>query len=134
MSAKRKRITDATLRALKPAPKGKRAEIFDAVVTDFGVRSTDKGIHSFIYYALRAVAMSARSRRIAAFVRPYLAELGRPLASSKRRASVESRDAFQQPRQGYMRSRCRAENGRATPSIATSEQLIHRFRSLHRDR
>jgi hypothetical protein len=76
MSAKRKRITDATLRALKPAPKGKRAEIFDAVVTDFGVRSTDKGIHSFIYYALRAVAMSARSRRIAAFVRPYLAELG----------------------------------------------------------
>ena len=48
--SKRKRITDATLKGLKPAPEGKRVEIFDTLVPHFGIRSTDRGVHSYICF------------------------------------------------------------------------------------
>ena len=35
-------LTDRTLKALKPAPAGKRLDVMDAVVPGFGVRVTDK--------------------------------------------------------------------------------------------
>jgi integrase len=38
----RKVLTDRTLKTLKPAPKGKRLDVMDAVVPGFGVRVTDK--------------------------------------------------------------------------------------------
>jgi integrase len=44
------RITDATVRGLKRAPKGKRVEVWDELVTGFGVRVTDKGAKSFILF------------------------------------------------------------------------------------
>jgi len=38
----RQNLTDRTLKALQPAPKGQRYEIFDAVVPSMGIRVTDK--------------------------------------------------------------------------------------------
>src|SRR5687768_11860363 len=38
----RRLLTDRTLKALEPAPKGKRLDIMDAIVPGFGVRVTDK--------------------------------------------------------------------------------------------
>jgi integrase len=40
-------LTDRTLRALKPAPEGKRVVIWDAALPSFGVRVTDTGRASF---------------------------------------------------------------------------------------
>jgi hypothetical protein len=50
---RRVRIIEGTLKGLKPAPKGRRVEVYDAIVPDFGIRSTDNGAHSFIFYAPR---------------------------------------------------------------------------------
>jgi integrase len=46
----RAKLTDLSLRALKPASPGKRYEIMDALIPEFGVRVTDKGAKSFIVY------------------------------------------------------------------------------------
>jgi integrase len=73
MSARR-RITEGTLRGLKPAPKGKRTYIYDAVVPQFGVMSTDKGSHSFIVYARFGTSKSPSHRTIAPVGRITLAE------------------------------------------------------------
>lgn len=45
--ASRKVITDAMVQRLKPAPKGKRNEYWDAVIHGFGLRVTDAGGKSF---------------------------------------------------------------------------------------
>jgi len=45
--ATRKVITDAMVQKLKPAPKGKRNEYWDAIVPGFGLRVTDAGGKSF---------------------------------------------------------------------------------------
>lgn len=47
----RKALTDRTLKALKPAPKGSRYEVMDAVTPGMGIRVTDKGHCSFIFIA-----------------------------------------------------------------------------------
>lgn len=45
--AARKVITDAMVQRVKPAPKGKRVEYWDAIVQGFGLRVTDAGGKSF---------------------------------------------------------------------------------------
>lgn len=49
--SERKRLTDRSVKALKPAPKGKRVEVWDDLVRGFGVRVTDKGVKTFVTYA-----------------------------------------------------------------------------------
>jgi integrase len=43
----RKNLTDRTLKALKPAPAGKRVEVWDSIVPGLGVRVTDRGTKTF---------------------------------------------------------------------------------------
>ena len=43
----KKLLTDRTLKALKPAPAGKRVTVWDAALAGFGVRVTDRGVISF---------------------------------------------------------------------------------------
>lgn len=47
----KRRLTDRTLRSLKPAPSGKRYQVMDAEVRQFGVRVNDKGEKAFILVA-----------------------------------------------------------------------------------
>jgi hypothetical protein len=49
--AMKKTLTDRALKALKPAPAGKRYAVMDAVVPGFGVRVTDLGHSSFVLIA-----------------------------------------------------------------------------------
>jgi integrase len=49
--AARKIITDAMVKKVKPAPTGKRAEYWDAIVPGFGLRVTDAGGRSFFLRA-----------------------------------------------------------------------------------
>jgi hypothetical protein len=44
----KKRLTDRTLRALKPASPGKRYEVIDADVRGLAIRVTDKGQRTFV--------------------------------------------------------------------------------------
>jgi integrase len=44
----RKTLTDRTLKALRPAPAGKRYTVWDGIVPNFGARVTDKGHISFV--------------------------------------------------------------------------------------
>src|SRR6478752_9211011 len=46
-----KRLTDRTLKALKPAKPGRRYDVMDAEVSGLGVRVTDRGQRTFILIA-----------------------------------------------------------------------------------
>jgi integrase len=48
--SKRIRITDATLKGLRPSPAGKLSYVWDSAAAGFGIRSTDKGAHSYVVY------------------------------------------------------------------------------------
>jgi len=48
LPAKKKKLTDRTLQALKPAPSGTRYTMWDTETAAFGVRVTDKGRRTFI--------------------------------------------------------------------------------------
>jgi integrase len=41
-------INDRIIKALKPAPNGRRRDLWDTVVPGFGIRSTDKGNHTYV--------------------------------------------------------------------------------------
>src|SRR5260370_41798120 len=45
----RRKLTDRTLKTLRPAPEGKRYDIMDVEAPGLGVRVTDKGHVSFIF-------------------------------------------------------------------------------------
>src|SRR5690348_1013014 len=46
----RRRLNDKLVAALRAAPKGKRTELWDALVPGFGVRVTDRGTKSYVVY------------------------------------------------------------------------------------
>jgi hypothetical protein len=48
MAALKRDLTDRAIKALKPAPPGKRPIEWDAQVCGLGVRVTDKGHKSFV--------------------------------------------------------------------------------------
>jgi hypothetical protein len=58
----RRTLNDRIIKALKPAPAGKRRETWDALVPGFGVRVTDKGAKSFVL-ATRYPGSSNPARR-----------------------------------------------------------------------
>ena len=41
-------LNDRTIKALKPAPAGQRRDLWDTVVPGLGIRSTDKGNHTYV--------------------------------------------------------------------------------------
>jgi Arm DNA-binding domain/Phage integrase central domain len=47
----KEKLTDLKVKALKPAPAGRRYEVLDAVVPGLGVRVTDKGQRTFVLIA-----------------------------------------------------------------------------------
>lgn len=114
MSA-RKRITDATLRGLKPAPKGKRAEIFDTIVPHFGIRSTHRGVHSYICFT-RFNGVPTR-RTIARVGSVSLAE-ARGTAKAWAQAATLGIDPAEEARKAQL-----AEEGRVTFGAAMEKYI-----------
>src|ERR1700716_3434057 len=47
----KKPLTDRKVQSLKPAAKGNRYQVMDALVPGFGVRVTDKGVKTYIFQA-----------------------------------------------------------------------------------
>jgi integrase len=99
MSARRVRITEATLKGLKPAPAGKRDYVWDAVLPGFGLMTMDTGASSYIVYKRFGGSRSPSRRKIGRVGRIGLAEarsLAREqlaLAESGRDPKAEAREA-----------------------------------------
>jgi integrase len=67
-------FTDRFLRAIRPAPSGKRTIAYDAQIPGFGVRVTDKGCRSFVLVARFGGANNPTARRIGSYPALSLAE------------------------------------------------------------
>src|SRR6187397_3040988 len=92
MSSRRVRITEATLKGLKPDPAGKRVDTWDTILPGFGVM-TNAGSSSFIVYA-RFGGSRVPSRRVIGRVgRLSLAE-----ARAKAREQLELAHAGRDPK------------------------------------
>ena len=115
--SKRRRITDATLKGLKPAPKGKRVEVFDSIVPSFGIRSTDRGVHSYVCYARFGGSPSPSRRTIAPVGRIPLAE-----ARAQAKAWAEAAALGIDPAEEERKARA-AEAGRITFGAAMEDYL-----------
>jgi hypothetical protein len=61
-------FTDRFLRAIRPAPSGKRTIAYDAQIPGFGVRVTDKGCRSFVLVARFGGANNPTARRIGSYL------------------------------------------------------------------
>jgi hypothetical protein len=86
-SAKRKVVlTDMALQALKPAAAGKRYSVWDAALSNFGIKVTDRGVKSFIVVA---PMMGKNGKRFAHSVK-QLKELGDMLSVYASTADDES--------------------------------------------
>src|SRR6266851_4771572 len=84
--ARKVALTDKFLKALKPAPAGKRVTIWDAMMPNLAVRITDKGSVSFVAERLRLEAEAAQQQKTFAavaedFVRLHLPRLRTARAS-----------------------------------------------------
>jgi hypothetical protein len=66
MKAK-KALTDRAIRALKPAPAGKRLIVWDAQIPGLGVRVTDTGAKSFVLVVRYPGSSSPSPRALGAY-------------------------------------------------------------------
>ena len=121
----RKRITDVTLKALKPARKGKRVEIFDSIIPSFGIRSTDNGIHSYFVKARFGGSPNQSRRTIARVGQVTLAE-ARATAKAWAEAAALKRDPAEEAR------KARAEHEGRVTFGATMEIYLKRHVAKHR--
>ena len=74
-------LTDRALRALKPAPAGKRITFWDAALAGFGVRVTDRGVISF--HVMRRLPGKPHPVRVVLGQYPALS-----LAAARKKAGV----------------------------------------------
>ena len=102
-SMAKRTLNDRILKALKPAPAGKRYELMDAIVPGFGVRVTESGQRTFILVA-RYPGSKNPTRRA-------LAEYG---ALSLDKARQKARDWLELIRKGTDPSRAEEENRQAS--------------------
>jgi hypothetical protein len=84
MQMAKRKLTDRFVRTLKPAPSGKRIEIYDTGVPCFGVRVTDRGHRTYILYVRWPNSKTATRREIGNADRLSLA-----LARKKARSWLE---------------------------------------------
>ena len=78
-------LTDKALKALKPAPAGKRITLWDAALAGFGVRVTDRGVISF--HVMRRLPGKATPVRVALGQYPTLS-----LTAARKAAGVALAD------------------------------------------
>jgi integrase len=93
----RRQITNATLKSLRPAPIGTRVEVFDSIVPQFGIRSTDRGVHSYIVKARFGGSKNQARRAIARVGQIPLAE-ARAKAKEWTEAAALKRDPAEEAR------------------------------------
>ena len=84
-------LTDAKLRSLKPAPKGKRVQIMDSIARGLGVRVTDTGAKTFIFQGRFPGSTNSVRRAITATTLAALIKQGIDPKEIERKAQEEGR-------------------------------------------
>jgi integrase len=126
MSSKRARITDATLKSLKPAPAGKRINILDDILPGFLIQVTDKGQASYYIYA-RFGGQRAPSRRKIDKVGAISLADARARAREQLEAARAGRDPKAEERAAEL-----VKQGRVTVSGALEHYIAKRVRQHRR--
>ncbi len=86
-------LTDAKLRSLKPAPKGKRVQIMDSIARGLGVRVTDTGAKTFIFQGRFPGSTNSVRREITATTLAALIKQGIDPKEIERKAQEERAQA-----------------------------------------
>ena len=115
----KKTLTDRALKALKPAGKGQRYEIMDAVVPGFGIRVTETGQRTFVLVA-RYPGSSNPTRRAVGEYGALTLEGARQKARDWIEESKKGRD----PREEEERQRAAEQRKRANTFAAVAEDFI----------
>lgn len=115
----KKTLTDRTLKALKPAAKGQRYEVMDAVVPGFGARVTDKGQRTFILVARYPGSSNPTRRAVGEY-----GDIGLEAARQKARGWLELIRQGKDPREEEERQRAAEERKRANTFAAVAEDFI----------
>lgn len=115
----RKALTDRTLKALQPAPKGKRYDLADAVVPGLGVRVTDKGQKTFVFVARYPGSKNPTRRALGEYGALTLEQ-----ARSKARGWIEMIQRGVDPAQHEERERLAEERRRQNTFGAVAEDFI----------
>jgi integrase len=121
---KKCRVTDVTIRGLKAAPAGKRVEVWDELVSGFGVRVTDTGKKSFVLYTRFNGEPSRRK----------IGDVGKiSLAEARRKAKewLELAGQGRDPKAEAQAARL-AEEGRATFGAAMEKYIARHVRKTRK--
>ena len=118
-------LTERALRALKPAPVGKRITLWDAALSGFGVRITDRGAISF--HVMRRLPGKPHPVRVVLGKYPLLS-----LAAARKAAGAALNDLANgvHPRD-RARSLRAAEDRRKTVTVAS---VVEEFTTRHLSR
>ena len=87
-------LTDAKLRSLEPAPKGKRVQIMDSIARGLGVRVTDTGAKTFIFQGRFPGSTNSVRREITATTLAALIKQGIDPKEIERKAQEERAQAL----------------------------------------
>ena len=117
----RERLTDERIKTIKPAPPGKRIDIFDALVSGLVLRVTDRGVKSF---ALR-YRLNGRTLRFT---------LGKTPPLKLKWARAEATSLMALARQGTDPMQAKRERKLKLDQSAAMDTLIEQFiRRLHQN-
>jgi integrase len=114
----KRNLTDRTLKALKPAPKGKTYDVMDSVVPGFGVRVSDTGRRTFILVA-RYGSSNPTRRALGEY-----GELTLEKARQKARDWLELIRQGKDPKDEEERQRLAEQRRRANSFAAVAEDFI----------
>jgi integrase len=119
-------LTDRSLKALKPAPAGKRDTVWDAIQPNLGVRVTDRGRRSFV--VVRRRAGEARPTWVTLGEYPTL---GLAEARKTARETLGALIAGDDPAVLAEAKRCEEEEASRRREAGTFAALAERFIALH---
>jgi Arm DNA-binding domain len=123
----KKALTDRALKALKPAPTGKRYDLMDGVVPGLGVRVTDKGQRTFVLIARYPGASNPTRRALGEYGAITLDQ-----ARAKARGWIEMVQRGTDPKHAEERDRQAAARERENSFAAVAEDFIARHVSKTR--
>ena len=109
----KKRLTDRTLKALKPAKPGNRYDVMDVEVSGLGVRVTDRGQRTFILVARYCGSKNPTRRALGEYPTLTL-ERARQKARAWREIIKAGKDPKEEEREEQRRQQRRLENSVAT--------------------
>jgi integrase len=112
MSSRKTRITEATLKGLKPAPSGKRDYVWDTILPGFGIMTMDTGASSYIVYTRFGGSRAPSRRKIGTVGRMGLAD-ARAAAREQLEAAHAGRDPKAEEKAAEIAKRGRETFGQA---------------------